>query len=75
MSNVRVVATIPTKPESAAAVRAALTELAEATNAEEGCISYEAFESATAPGVFVMIECWRDQSIAGEVGIHPLTAI
>lgn len=62
MSELRVVATIPTKPEAAEAVRTGLAVLAAATRAEEGCLAYDAFESATAPGVFVTVESWRGQA-------------
>lgn len=58
----RVVATIPTKPEALEAVRSGIAELVTATRAEEGCLEYDAFESASAPGVFVTIEAWRNQS-------------
>ena len=61
MSELRVVATIPTKPEAADAVRAGLAELVAATLAEEGCLSYDAFESSAQPGVYVTIESWRSQ--------------
>ena len=61
MSELRVVATIPTDPEAGDAVRAGLTELVEATRAEDGCLAYEAFESTATPGVFVTIESWRSQ--------------
>lgn len=60
MSDLQVVATIPAKPEAAAAVREALTTLAEATRGEEGCVAYDLFESASAPGTFVTVERWRD---------------
>ncbi len=62
MSELQVVATIPAKPEAAAAIREALTALAEATRAEEGCLAYELFESASAPGTFVTLERWTDQA-------------
>ncbi len=58
----RVVATIPTDPEQGDAVRAGLAELVAATQAEEGCLAYDAFESSAAPGVFVTIESWRNQA-------------
>ncbi len=61
MSELRVVATIPVKPDSVELLRPALSALAEATRAEEGCRSYELFESAVAPGVFVTVEEWRSQ--------------
>ena len=58
----RVVATIPTKPEAAETVRAGLAELAHATRREEGCLAYDVFESQSAPGTFVTIEAWRHPS-------------
>jgi quinol monooxygenase YgiN len=60
-SPLRVVATIPTKPEAGEAVRAGLAELVAATRAEEGCLEYDAFESTATPGVFVTVESWRSQ--------------
>lgn len=60
MSDLQVVATIPAKPEAADQVRAALQELVEATRAEDGCISYDLYESGSAPGTFVTVERWRD---------------
>ena len=48
-------------PAAGDAVRAGLADLVEATRREEGCTSYDAFESASAPGVFVTIESWRSQ--------------
>ena len=62
MTDLRAIATIPTDPTAGDAVRAGLAELAEATRAEEGCTSYEVFESAAQPGVFVTIETWTDQA-------------
>lgn len=61
MSDLQVVATIPARPESVHDVRAALVELAAATRGEEGCLSYELFESGAAPGTFVTVESWRAQ--------------
>lgn len=61
MSELNVVATIPVKPEHAEALRGALTQLGEATRQESGCLAYDLFESAAAPGVFVTIERWTDQ--------------
>ncbi len=62
MSELQVVATIPAKPEAADAIRAALKELVAATLAEDGCLGYDLFESASAPGTFVTIERWTDQA-------------
>lgn len=61
MSELNVVATIPAKSGSEDVVRGLLVTLAEATRAEDGCLSYELFESAAAPGTFVTVERWRNQ--------------
>lgn len=61
MTNLRVIATIPTNPEMGDAVRAGLAELAAATREEDGCLEYDVFESTATPGVFVTIEAWRAQ--------------
>lgn len=61
MSEIRVVATIPVKPGSEDVIRAALNTLVTATREEDGCVSYDLFESAAAPGTFVTIESWRSQ--------------
>lgn len=62
MSELRVVATIPTRPDAAEAVRAGLAELVAATRQEDGCLAYEAFESTAQPGVYVTVETWRSQA-------------
>lgn len=62
MSELHVVATIPALPGSEDVVRAALSTLTEATRQEEGCLSYDLFESASAPGTYVTIERWADQA-------------
>ncbi|ANH37784.1 Putative monooxygenase [Nocardioides dokdonensis FR1436] len=59
--NLHVVATIPTDPAQGDAVRAGLNELVAATRAEEGNVSYTCYESAAAPGTFVMVEEWASQ--------------
>lgn len=61
MSDLHVVATIPAKSGSEDTVRGLLTTLAGATRDEEGCLSYDLYESAAAPGVFVTVESWRNQ--------------
>jgi quinol monooxygenase YgiN len=43
-------------------VRQALSALVAPTLTEEGCLGYELFESAAAPGTFVTQERWRGQS-------------
>ncbi|MDR7253124.1 quinol monooxygenase YgiN [Nocardioides sp. BE266] len=67
MTELQVVATIPAKPEAVDQIRAALQVLADATRAEEGCLSYDLFESATAPGTFVTVERWTD---AAALDVH-----
>ena len=61
MSELNVVATIPVKPEHVEAMRGPLNDLAEATRQEEGCLAYDLYESAAAPGVFVTVERWTGQ--------------
>ncbi len=61
MSDLRVIATIPAQTDAVDQVRAALQDLATATRAEDGCVSYELFESGAAPGTFMTIESWRAQ--------------
>lgn len=61
-SPLHVVALVPIDPSRAEEARAALADLVAATRQEEGCLRYDAFESATAPGVFVTIEEWRAQA-------------
>ena len=57
-----VVALIPAKPGSEGIVREALDKLVAPTRAEEGCRSYDLYESATTPGTFVTVEAWAAQS-------------
>ena len=59
MSELPVVAVITAKDGGADQVRDALTALVTPTRAEEGCLSYELYESTTTPGVFVTVESWR----------------
>lgn len=61
MSDLHVVATIPVKPEHADELRPVIAKLAEETNKEEGCLDYVAYESQSAPGVFVTVERWKSQ--------------
>lgn len=62
MSELHVVATIPVRAEHVEALRGPLTELAAATRQESGCLAYDLYESAAAPGVFVTVERWTDQA-------------
>jgi quinol monooxygenase YgiN len=60
---IRVVATIPVKPDSADVARAALADLASASLAEDpGCLQYEAFESGAVPGLFITVEAWASEA-------------
>jgi quinol monooxygenase YgiN len=72
-----VVAVIVAKPGSEDTVRSAMKGLVDPTRAEEGCLSYDLYESAASPGTFVTIESWRgtadlDQHMASE---HIATAL
>lgn len=66
MSELHVVATIPAKPEAVDALRVALRSLVAATREEEGCLSYDLYESAAAPGTFVTVERWTGQEALDE---------
>ncbi len=61
MPDLQVVAAIPVKAEATEAVRTALQTLAEASRQEDGCLSYELFESTSVPGTFVTVERWTGQ--------------
>ncbi len=62
MSMLDTVALIRAKPGSESVVRAALAELQTHTRAEEGCLRYDLFESATTPGTYVTVEEWTGQA-------------
>ncbi len=62
MPELPVVAVMTAKDGSADVVRDALSALVAPTRAEDGCLSYALYESATVPGVFVPVESWRDAS-------------
>lgn len=57
-----VVATIAAKPGSETIVHDALRLLAQHTRTEEGCLSYELYQSAADPTTFVTVESWRGRS-------------
>ena len=50
------------KEGRAAEALAAAKELTAASLAQDGCIAYDFFESATRPGVLLICETWRDQA-------------
>ncbi len=59
MSEISAIAVITAKPGSAEKVGAALSDLAVATHAEEGCLHYSLHHGLQDPNVFVTIEKWR----------------
>ena len=61
MSELLVVATIPATAEGTQTVRSALETLVDASRQEDGCIAYDVYESASAPGMFVTVERWTGQ--------------
>lgn len=62
MSDLPVVAVISSTPGSEDVVRQALLDLVDATlSQDEGCLSYDLYESAAAPGSFVTVEAWSSQ--------------
>ena len=61
MAEIKLVATLVSKDGSRAAVRDILEGLTGKSRDENGCVSYELYESAAAPGTFITIEVWADQ--------------
>ncbi|WP_024793389.1 putative quinol monooxygenase [Tomitella biformata] len=61
MAEIKLVATLISKDGSGEAVREILTGLTAKSRAENGCVAYELYESAAAPGTFITIEVWADQ--------------
>ncbi len=61
MDELSVVAVLVAKDGHEEVVRDALRTLVTPTRGEEGCLAYELFESASAPGTFVTQERWRGQ--------------
>lgn len=57
---VKVMATLISKSDKVDDTRAALSGLVDPTRAEEGCISYELFQSDDDPKEFVTVEEWAD---------------
>ena len=66
-ATVRVVARITAQPEKAAEMKALLLRLIPATRAEDGCISYELYQSDTDLAEFVFIEEWES---AARIAAH-----
>ncbi len=62
MPDLDVVAVLKAKPGSERIVRDALHALVEPTRNEEGCVSYELFDSVADPTTFITLEKWRSQA-------------
>ncbi len=62
MSDLNVVAVLKAKAGSEAILQEALTSLVKPTRAEEGCISYELFQSTADATTFITVERWQSQS-------------
>jgi quinol monooxygenase YgiN len=62
VSEIHAVAVITAQQASVDEVRAALKQLVPPTRAEEGCLDYQLYESAVAPGTFITTERWRAQA-------------
>ena len=62
MSDLSVVAVLTAKDGQEDVVRQALRALVAPTREESGCLAYDLFESAAAPGTFVTQERWRGQA-------------
>jgi quinol monooxygenase YgiN len=71
MPDLHVVALLPAKPGSESVVKEALTALVAPTRAEEGCLAYDLYDSAAAPGTFITVERWRSQA---DLDAHMQTA-
>ena len=62
MPDLPVVAVLVAKAGQEQVLRSALTDLVAPTRGEEGCLSYDLYESGSAPGTFVTVESWRAQA-------------
>lgn len=72
---IKVIATLIAKNDKVDDTLAALSSLVGPTRNEEGCISYELFQSDDSPTEFVTIEEWRDQaSIEAHMGSDHIAA-
>lgn len=63
MADLDVVAVITAAAGESERVGDALQTLAETSLAtEDGCLAYDLYESAAAPGTFITVERWREQA-------------
>lgn len=60
---IRINCFVQVSEENRAAVLTAAKELTEASRRQEGCISYDIFESATRPDVLLFCETWADATV------------
>lgn len=58
---IRLNAFVQTEEAHCEQVKALAVELVEKSRQDEGCISYDFFESATRPTVFMFCETWANQ--------------
>lgn len=77
MAEVRVVALIKAKAGHEQTVSEALKHLADASQNEEGCQSYELFRSNVEPATFATVESWNSQEAleVHNTGPHPAAAL
>jgi len=71
MPDLNVVAVLKAKAGSEAVLQEALAGLVAPTRAEDGCIGYELFRSASDASTFITIERWRSQD---DLDAHMQTA-
>lgn len=62
MASVQMLALIPVAAEHAAAARVVVMRLEKESQGEEGNVRFDASESASAPGTFIVIEEWSNQA-------------
>ncbi len=60
MPQLTVVTTVPGRADRLDALREGLLGLAAHIRGEEGCVGFDVYESASAPGTFVTIAVWTD---------------
>jgi quinol monooxygenase YgiN len=60
--SVHVVAELVAQPGQEAAMRQLLTPFALQSRTEPGCLHYDLYEDAAAPGRFLTVEVWADKA-------------
>lgn len=61
MKSIRLIATHTAKPQQREALLAALEKNVRESRKEPGNVSFEVFEDITTPGIFYLIEDWRNK--------------